>query len=323
LSQHFRIEYIDLKRDIPKELERLSALRASTDREAVAGELRQALRDPVNVVVARAAKLAAELEFSDLRPELLTQFDRLFVNPVKKDPQCWGKNAPAKALKDLKHDESTPFLRGARHVQMEPVWGGEEDTAPTLRGACAMALVQCRDITRDDTFRLLVETVSDRFATVRSDAVQALQQMAGSEASLLLRLKARVGDEDPRITGEVLEAILALEGIGALDFAAAFLTHRDEEVQDEAALALGASRQPEAVEILIKRWKARPVVTLLRAIGISRGQRAVDFLVGIVRSEREQAARAALEALELYRSDKTLAGIIDQVARESGLLEGC
>jgi HEAT repeat protein len=308
------------KRDVPKELERLSALRSLADREALADELRRALGDPVNVIVARAAKLAGELELDSLIPDLLKHFDRLFIDPVKKDPQCWGKNALAKALKDLKHEESVLFLRGARHVQMEPVWGGEEDTAPTLRGACAMALVQCRDITRDDTFRVLVETVSDRIATVRSDAVHALQQMAGIEASLLLRLKGRVGDKEPHITGEVLEAILALEGVGGLDFVAAFLTHRDEEVQDEAALALGASRLPEAVEILIQRWKSRPVLTLLRAIGISRGQRAVDFLLDVVRAGREQAARAALEALELYRSDDAMAGIIDQAARESGLL---
>src|SRR2546426_5542992 len=42
------------------------------------------------------------------------------------------------------HD-ALPISRGLRHIQMEAVWGGKEDTAGALRGHCALALVSCRE----------------------------------------------------------------------------------------------------------------------------------------------------------------------------------
>jgi hypothetical protein len=47
------------------------------------------------------------------------------------------------------------FLRGLRHIQTEPVWGGREDTAHVLRAACCAALPQCADLTRDEVLRHL------------------------------------------------------------------------------------------------------------------------------------------------------------------------
>ena len=35
-------------------------------------------------------------------------------------------------------------MRGLRHIQMEPVWGGQADSAATLRGTCALALIDCQ-----------------------------------------------------------------------------------------------------------------------------------------------------------------------------------
>jgi hypothetical protein len=78
----------------------------------VAAPLRKALRDRVNVIVAKAASISAELQLYALLPDLLSAFERLFDKPRESDPQCWGKNAIAKALKDLDHRESATFLRG-------------------------------------------------------------------------------------------------------------------------------------------------------------------------------------------------------------------
>src|ERR1035438_2125663 len=165
-------------RQIEAEVERLTLLRESPPDEALAA-LKKALSDRVNLIVAKAAKIAAEMRLHDLLPDLLRAFDRLFEKPAERDPQCWGKNAISKALVALDHRHSAPFLRGIRHIQMEPVWGGEADTAATLRGTCALALPSCADVTRGQILRHLVDALSDSALPVRSDAARAVAQMEG------------------------------------------------------------------------------------------------------------------------------------------------
>src|SRR5438270_3794176 len=121
-------------RRVEEQLEALRALRGAGLNETTIQALRRALGDRVNVVIARAATIAAEMQACALIPDLAHSFARLFEKKRDADPQCWGKNAIAQALKDLGHAESDLFLRGIRHVQMEPVWGGQVDTAITLRG---------------------------------------------------------------------------------------------------------------------------------------------------------------------------------------------
>src|SRR5437016_570804 len=107
-------------RDIEAQVEQLNRLRAQPAGEAAA-PVRKALADRVNLVVAKAASLAGELLLRELEPDLVRAFERLLDDP-KRDPQCWGKNAIAQALKELEHAQSAVFLRGAMHIQMEPVW---------------------------------------------------------------------------------------------------------------------------------------------------------------------------------------------------------
>src|SRR5687768_578685 len=118
---------------LEERLEEVRHLRTASPADQALPALRKALRDKANLVVAEAAKVAASLKLTILMPELLAAFDRLFQDPVKTDSKCWGKTAIAKALTDLDYRESSPYLRGARHQQMEPVWGGQEDAAIHLR----------------------------------------------------------------------------------------------------------------------------------------------------------------------------------------------
>src|SRR5215469_9142628 len=131
------------KRKFDDQIAALDALR-----ELPAGEridpLRKALSNRNNFIVAKAADLIREFRVEELTSDLLTTFDRFFENPEKNDPQCWAKNALSRALAAFEHQEPETFLRGMRHIQMEPVWGGRSDTAGTLRSTCALALVQCR-----------------------------------------------------------------------------------------------------------------------------------------------------------------------------------
>jgi len=301
---------------VERQLEELKALRAAGLTAASAAALKKALDDRVNLVVAKAAQLCGELGAADLLPALKKAFERLFEKG--KDPQCWGKNALAKALKDLGVQESAIFLRGIRHVQLEPVWGGSEDTAAVLRGACALGLVQCNDIPRDDTLRHLLDSLTDNMATVRMDAARALQQLGGREVLLLLRLKALVRDPDPRVTGEILEALLQMEGIAAVPLAAEFLEDPDAEVAEEAALALGASRLPEAFLLLKDAWGRRPVNTFLRAMSVSRLDQALQFLIDLVREGRERHAEEALHELELQKGTEEVVKRIEEAVAERG-----
>ena len=292
-------------RKIDQEIERLSVLAQAPAAEALPA-LRKALADRVNLVAAKASKIAAARQFRELIPDLLRAFDRILESPVERDPQCWAKIAIVNALRDLEHAESAAYLRGARHIQMEPVWGGETDTAQPLRGACLLALITAADLDRVEILRCLVEGLSEPEAVVRAEAARAVAAMQGDEAALLLRFKARVGDEEPEVIGQVFDGLLSLEGAAAVPFLASFLQARKQETREEAALALGSSRLAAAVAEL-KQALARTRdggfrEVLLRALSLSREPDALELLLGLVKTARPGDAAAALEALAIHRA---------------------
>ena len=287
-------------------------LRTSSPTAGVDVILKKALADRSGLVVAEAARTTADLRLTPLIPDLLTAFNKLFLDPVKSDPKCWGKTAIVKALAQLDYAESPPFLCGSRHVQMEPVYGGQEDSAIHLRANSFLALVQCTDIRRFEILQHLVDAMSDLADPVRVEAVRAIHQLAGDEAVLLLRLKARLGDLRPLIIGHVFDALLSLERDRAVSFVADYLKSADEEVRDEAALALGGSRLQTGLRTLMDGWQetrdgsrdgSRDGLfssVLLRGISSSRLEEAIDFLLELVRSGAPREAAAALEALRIH-----------------------
>lgn len=276
---------------------------------AVTQALTRALKHHSNLMVAKAAELSSSLNARELLPQLLAAWDRMFENPSKTDPQCWAKNALIRALTALGVQESAPFLRGIRYKQWEATWGGQEDTAITVRGGCALALLQCTDLPRLQIAQHLVIALTDEKTPVRIDGARALEAFGGDEASLLLRLKARISDPEPPVLGQVFESLLELEGNRAIPFLAEFLNAREEAVREEAvaeeaALALGASRSLQALDALRKAWERRRAsslaAVLLRAISALRIPEAIEFLAGIVRTQEKMEALDALDALALH-----------------------
>ena len=296
-------------RKIEQELDRLSLLRAADSAEAIPA-LRKAVGDRVNLIVAKAAKITGERHFCELIPDLLRAFDRLLENAAERDPQCWGKDAIAAALKDLDHTESAPFLRGLRHIQMEPVMGGHVDTAEALRGTCLLALVACSDLDRDHAMRCFVDALTEKSQTVRLEAVRALAQMAGMEAALVLRLKARIGDDEPSVAAQVFDALLSIEGEQAVPLLSDFLQSGNTAVREEAALALGSSRLPRACDLLREAYSSardpdfREV--LLRAVSLTRTESGIQWLLELVRTARKRDAVNALHALALHKSSEEI-----------------
>jgi HEAT repeat protein len=301
-------------------LKELRKLRTAPSQPETAAALCRALRDRSNLIVAEAARIIGDLHLSGLVPELLEAFSHLFEDPAKKDSKCWGKTAIVKALTEMDHTDSAPFIRGSRHIQMEPVWGGQEDAAVHLRADCFLALVQCDDLGRDEIFRHLVDGMADVADPVRLEAVRAIAQMGGDEASLLLRLKARLGDSRSAVTGQVFDALLALDGEKAVNFVSEYLGSPKSDVRDEAALALGSSRLPVTVDRLIAAWKDasnqefRSV--LLRALSTSRQPPAIEFLLALVRSGTSRDATSALEALKLHEHSPEMQALIQQAQNE-------
>jgi hypothetical protein len=308
-------------RKIEEKLERLSLLRQADRNEAIAS-LRSALADHANVVVAKAAKIAGELELHDLTPDLVRAFDRLFEKSVETDPQCWGKNAIAITLRDFGYQSAAPFLRGLRHIQMEPVWGGREDTAQVLRAACCAALPQCADLTRDEVLRHLVDAFTDVSDKVRVDAARSIEHMGGAVSALLLRLKARIGDKEAQVTGQVFESLLRLERDGALPLVEEFLDSEDDEICAEAALALGSSRLPEALTLLKKAWKRERdrnrKQVLLRGLSASRLPEALEFLLDLLKGGRQGEAAQALDALALHRDSAEIRRMVEEAILSKG-----
>jgi HEAT repeat protein len=265
--------------------------------------LARALGDRNNYVVAKAAAIVAALSVGQLVPDLLAAYHRFFTDPAKSDPQCWAKTALIKALADLGHDDSATYLRGLRHVQMEPVWGGQADSAATLRGHCALALVACRDISDLDLLTHLTDLLVDPEKTVRAEVARAIGRLGSREAAIVLRLRALVGDSEPEVLGACLSGLLSIDPGPGIPFVARFLDQRGDAAA-EAALALGLTHDARAFELLKERYprERNPDLrtVLITAIALTRLPEALEMLVRIVETSAPNAA-AAIEALASIR----------------------
>ena len=296
------------KRAFEQQIAVLDALRMASAEERLHG-VQKALAHRNNFLAAKGADLAREFQLANLIPDLLTAFDRFLENPEKTDPQCWAKNAISRALAAMEHQDPDIFLRGIRHIQLEPVWGGRSDTAGTLRATCALALVQCRSLREPDLLGHLVELLADKDKSVRGEAVRAIEQVGSPSAALLLRLRAVLGSDEPEVLGACYAGVLRIEGAIAISWVSRFLESADD-VAAEAALAIAGTHSLEAFAALREHFdRARAPwwrSVLLSAIAFTRQEAAQDFLFGLIRSE-SLCAEAAIETiLRAAPSEETL-----------------
>jgi len=286
------------KRTFEEQIAALDSLRQHAP-VACIEPLRKALVHRNNFVAAKAADLVRDFQLQELIPELLIAFDRFFDNPLKTDPQCWAKNSLSRTLAAFEHQDAAVFLRGMRHIQLEPVWGGTSDTAGTLRATCALALVQCRSLHEPDLLAHLVELFADKEKVVRVEAARAVEHVGSPSAALLLRLRAVLGADEPEVLGACYSGILRIEGASALRWVSRFLASSDDPAA-EAALAIAGTHSAQGFNILRERFtkEADPWFrsVLLSAIALTRQDAALEFLVDLVRTESLQA-EAAIEAI--------------------------
>jgi HEAT repeat protein len=286
------------KRAFEEQLAALDALRQQPP-EATVTPLRKALGHRNNFVVAKAADIIRGLELNQLTPELLIAFDRFFDDPLKTDPQCWAKNALSRTLATFEHQDADVFLRGMKHIQLEPVWGGSSDSAGVLRGTCALALVQCRSLTESALLAHLLELFADKEKSVRVEAARAIEHVGSTAAALLLRLCAVLGADEPDVLGACYGGILRIDGPSSIEWVSRFLATGDDAA-GEAALAIAGTHSPKAFTTLRERFEGESdpwfLSVLLSAIALTRQDEATEFLVDLVKKESLQA-EPAIEAV--------------------------
>jgi HEAT repeat protein len=298
-------------------LARLGVLAQAEPSPEVAGELRQLVKNSSHHVVAQAAAVAAKMKLADVADELVAAFERYLIDPQKSDKNCIGKIAIIDALNELDYQQPEAFLKGVRYVQLEPRWGKLEDAADAVRAGCAIGLVR---IDYREVLPILVDLLDDDFYTVRVAAAQSLAAHASDAALLLLRLKARLGDERAEVVGECLAGLMRVTPEVSLPFVAEFLEHEDADVVESALIALGNSHRADAWELLRSYWQKnrRPDVreTTLLAMSLLRIPTATDFLIDLVKDAPEATAAQAISALAIHFYDKRLrervAAVVDE-----------
>jgi len=303
------------KRSFDAELKTLESLRETTPEEALP-TLTKTLTHRNNFLVSKAATLAQHHNLKSLTEQLAEAFPRFLEDAKKSDPQCWAKNAIAKALAHFEYQNPDLFLQGMAHRQPEPVWGGEEDTAGTLRGVCALALVQCRTINSHKLLQLLVPLLADKELSVRVNAARAIEQTGTDSSALLLRLRAELASDAPELLGACYSGVLSLEGPSAIPWAARFLPPEDDAAA-EAAMAIAQTHTPEAVELLKQTHKrARDPwfrKAVLSALALTRQQPATDYLLHLI--EHDTQAADAQEALCLSAPSEETRTRLQQLGR--------
>lgn len=123
-----------------------------------------------------------------------------------------------------------------------------------------------------------------------------------------------------------LSALLEIEPDESIEFVTRFLDHRDEQVAEAAAIALGDSRLDQAFTVLRARWEAAVVKgprerTLLRAAAHHRSEMAIDWLLSVVVEGDSAHARFAAMLLALNRSNARLMARLRAAVAERGQQE--
>ncbi|HTQ54650.1 MAG TPA: HEAT repeat domain-containing protein [Bryobacteraceae bacterium] len=288
------------------QLDRLADLRAQPSTPEGRAEIGRCLGSKMNLVVAKAARIAGEWEAAELTAQLVSAFDRFLVNGAAADKRCAAKIEILKALNKMEHAYPAVYRAGIGYVQMEASWGEAVDTAAEVRALSAMGLAQTDYRgALEEIVPLLVDPERD----ARIGAVRAIGSSGLPGDTLLLRLKALSGDA-PEVVGECCAALLRAEPEKSIGFVGQFLERPEESVAEAAALALGESRLENAFEVLRKAYQGHHSRSLGRALLVAlallRRESAIDYLLDLARNGTEQDSADACAALALYEQDPQL-----------------
>lgn len=281
---------------------------------------RESLSHRHYLLVARAAEVAGDRLFYDLERALTAAYGRFLENPVKRDPHCTAKGAIVRALVSLDFQDAGFYLDGIRYRQLEPVWGGTQDTAVDLRCTCAAGLAAT---SYPRALIHLVDLLHDPEPHARSGSIRAIACVDPLGAEAVLRAKALSGDPEPEVMGDCLSALLQVAPDHASGFVARFLSGGDETRRTLAALALGESRLDAALDALRECWEAQPFKrdedrVLLRAAVLHRTEAAFAWLLEVAGRGDKTSAALVVDELAVYRANQALATRLEAALAERG-----
>jgi HEAT repeat protein len=299
-----------MSRSVDDQLAQLESLKRQPLSDDTIAQLAKGLSGKSNVIAAKAASVAAALKAAALAGALGEALRR-FIDG--NDKGCLAKTAIVKALAAMESGDEDVLLVAARHVQMEPVWGGSSDVAVDLRCEAVMELVR-RNSRR--MWEPLVRLFADPAPSARSIAARSLAATGQDPAKYLLQYKLLVGDKEPAVLAECFTGVLMLTR--SVELVAPFLDSPNPDLRESAVLALGESRLPDAFPLLRDHhhlgMPADEEKLLLLSIAMTRQPTAVDYLIELL-SRPNRNPDLTLEALSMYRNDPAIRARIDEALR--------
>ena len=302
--------------------ERISAVRQAA---ALDGPERQtllltALLDKSHYVAALAAEALGEHADDAAAGVMTERLLHLSEDGLARDPGCHIRSNLAFALGRLHYYPAADALRvGLRTTQIEAVGGVPFDTAAHLRGNCALALAQLRDL---DSVRDIALLLFDRSGTVpghldpkvkmepRKAAARALSITGSTSARLPLTLRlVHPENEEPEVLQECMQALVDLEDPHAAEVLAPYLKHRDQNLAAFAALTLARTQSPEAAALIgdaLPHFTGDPLKAVVLALTTLRTPEATELLYTLTRSARETVRVATIDALPPNAATRTV-----------------
>jgi HEAT repeat protein len=148
-------------------------------------------------------------------------------------------------------------------------------------------------------------------------------QVPGADTSLLLRLKALLGDKEAEVTGRCFDALLAMTPGESVGFVARFLSAKDPDVRAEAASALALCREPQAIEALKQCFAGRAdhalKTAILQSLAGSPQPAAAEFLFSVVEESSSEYAALAAESLAKSRFHQEFRERVEALVRRRGI----
>jgi hypothetical protein len=315
-----------MRKDPLKEaLNAVQRLRSEGVSDEASATLGSVIKKREGVVVAKAAELASAWNVTELAQDLHDAFYRLSEDGLDNDPQCWGKVAIVKALYELAWQDVKVFVDGCKTVQLEPVYGGKQDSATSVRTAAIQALVQLPLADTSTVMTLLADLLADDSAKVRAEAARACVYCQPVLVAPLLRLKIRLGDAEPRVLGVCFDTLLVISSDRetvklVLEYAtpkplAKRFTPSHDVLQAEALASLASSSLSEAINDVTTLYETLTDTqlrrVLLTALGASPTPEAFTFLCQILKDAPVTEAKWGLEALKSKLHDEENRNLIE------------
>ncbi|MEM6552058.1 MAG: HEAT repeat domain-containing protein [Planctomycetota bacterium] len=233
-------------------LAKLGQLTELPDPHDAVAPLRDALKLKTNLIVARAADVAADLELHALNPDLIAALARWLDTLADKDRRCWAKAGLAHALATNRaagDDAEAVYRRAITLQQWDPVWGKTEDSAGPVRAAAALGLVRAGS---RHSLLALADLLHDHLLPVRLAATEALGELGGEPALALLRLRA-LTDTEPEAVAACCGVLLGIDRSDHFDtvpFVTDQLKAANDELAERLAFAIAESRHDQTLPLL-------------------------------------------------------------------------